>query len=151
MDMSLGKLGVGDGQGGLVGCSSWGHTESDTTERLNWTESLSHAPLFAIHELQPTRLRCPWDFPGKDTGVVYHSLLQGIFLTQGSNLGLLHCRQILSQLSYQGSPIFSKTNLISSLFWSFFNFDCVIPFFCFKITQECAFIWGHGVGYDWAT
>ena len=30
--------GVGDGQGGLVGCYSWGHKESDTTERLNWTE-----------------------------------------------------------------------------------------------------------------
>ena len=32
------------------------------------------------------------------------SLLQGIFLTQESNRGLLHCRQILYQLSYQGSP-----------------------------------------------
>ena len=31
-------LGVGDGQGGLVGCDSWGHKESDMTERLNWTE-----------------------------------------------------------------------------------------------------------------
>ena len=30
--------GVGDGQGGLVCCSSWGHKESDMTERLNWTE-----------------------------------------------------------------------------------------------------------------
>ena len=30
-------LGVGDGQGGLVCCSPWGHKESDTTERLNWT------------------------------------------------------------------------------------------------------------------
>ena len=30
-------LGVGDGQGGLVGCSPWGHKESDTTERRNWT------------------------------------------------------------------------------------------------------------------
>ena len=30
-------LGVGDGQGGLVCCDSWGHKESDTTERLNWT------------------------------------------------------------------------------------------------------------------
>ena len=30
--------GVGDGQGGLVRCDSWGHKESDTTERLNWTE-----------------------------------------------------------------------------------------------------------------
>ena len=31
-------LGVGDGQGGLVCCDSWGHKESDMTERLNWTE-----------------------------------------------------------------------------------------------------------------
>ena len=31
-------LGVGDGQGGLVCCGSWGRKESDTTERLNWTE-----------------------------------------------------------------------------------------------------------------
>ena len=31
--------GVGDGQGGLVCCGSWGHKELDTTERLNWTES----------------------------------------------------------------------------------------------------------------
>ena len=39
MDMSLSKLGVGDGQGGLVWCRQWGHKESDTTEQLNWTES----------------------------------------------------------------------------------------------------------------
>ena len=51
-----------------------------------------------------TRLLCPWDSPGKNTGVGCHSLLQGIFLTQGSNLGLLHCRQILYSLSHQGSP-----------------------------------------------
>ena len=39
MDMSSGKLrGVGDGQGGLVCYGSWGRKESDTTERLNWTE-----------------------------------------------------------------------------------------------------------------
>ena len=44
------------------------------------------------------------DSPGKNTGVVYHALLQGIFPTQGSNLGLLHCRQILYHLSHQGSP-----------------------------------------------
>ena len=31
-------LGDGDGQGGLACCNSWGHKESDTTERLNWTE-----------------------------------------------------------------------------------------------------------------
>ena len=52
----------------------------------------------------PIRFLCPWDFPGKETGVVCHFLLQGIFLTQGLNPGLLHCRQILYQLSYQVSP-----------------------------------------------
>ena len=42
------------------------------------------------HWLWPTRLLCPWDFPGKNTGVGCHFLLQGIFLTQGWNPGLLH-------------------------------------------------------------
>ena len=42
------------------------------------------------HGLQPTRFLCPWDFPGKDTGVGCHFLLQGICLTQGSNSSLLH-------------------------------------------------------------
>ena len=55
---------------------------------------------------------CPW--PGVkmislnlsyNTGVGSHSLLQGIFLTQGSNLGLLHCRWTLYYLSHQGSLI----------------------------------------------
>ena len=41
---------------------------------------------------------------GKSTGVDCHFLLQGIFPTQGSNPGLPHCRQILYQLSHQGSP-----------------------------------------------
>ena len=45
--------------------------------------------------LQPARLLCPWDSPGKNTGVGYHFLLQGIFPTQGSNLGLPHWRQTL--------------------------------------------------------
>ena len=42
------------------------------------------------HGLQPTRLLCPWDSPGKNSGVGCHCLLQGIFPTQGSNLCLLH-------------------------------------------------------------
>ena len=41
------------------------------------------------------KLPCSWTSPGKNTGVGCHSLLQGIFPTQGSNLGLQHCRQIL--------------------------------------------------------
>ena len=41
------------------------------------------------HGLQPTRLLCPWDSPGKNTGVDCRALLQGIFWTHGSNLCLL--------------------------------------------------------------
>ena len=56
------------------------------------------------HGLKPTRLLYLWNSPGKNTGVGCHSLLPGIFLTQGSNPGLLHCRQIPYHLSLQGSP-----------------------------------------------
>ena len=59
--------------------------------------------LWNPHGLYPTRLLCPWDFPGKNTGMGSYSLLQGIFLTQGSNPSLLHCRQILYHLGHQGS------------------------------------------------
>ena len=44
------------------------------------------------------------DSPGKNTGVDYHTFLHGIFLTQWSNPGLPHCRQILYHLSHQRSP-----------------------------------------------
>ena len=104
---------------------------------------------------QPIRLLCPWDSPGKNTGVGCHFLLQcmkvksesevahssptlngpmdcrlpgfsihgvfqarvlewvamGIFSNQGSNPGLLHCRQILYHLSQQGSPLFLSPSL----------------------------------------
>ena len=42
------------------------------------------------HGLQKARLLCPWNFPGKNTGMGCHALLQGIFLAQGSNPSLLH-------------------------------------------------------------
>ena len=49
--------------------------------------------------------QAPWsrDFPGMNTGVGCHSLLQGIFPTQGSNPGLPHCKQTPYHLSYQES------------------------------------------------
>ena len=56
--------------------------------------------------LKNSRFLCPWDFPGKNTGVGCHFLLQGIFPTQGSNLYLLcllHCRRILYPLSHRRS------------------------------------------------
>ena len=56
------------------------------------------------HGLQLTRLLCPWHFPVKNTGVGSHSLLQGIFLTQGSNPGPLHWKYILYHLRHKGIP-----------------------------------------------
>ena len=70
------------------------------------------------HGLQPTRLLSPWDFPGKNTGVGCCFLLQGIFLTQGSNLGLPHCRQTLYRLSHQGSTLTHLKKILCSLSFS---------------------------------
>ena len=56
------------------------------------------------HGPKPTRLLCRWHSPGKNSEVGSHSLLQGIFLTQGSNPDLPHCRQVVYHLNHQGSP-----------------------------------------------
>ena len=55
------------------------------------------------HELHPARLLCPWVSPGKNTGMGCHFLLQGIFLTQEVNPGLLHQSHILYRLNYEGN------------------------------------------------
>ena len=68
------------------------------------SQLLSSVQLFLQpHGLQPTSFLFPLDFPGKNAGVSYHFLLQGIFLTQGSNPYLLHLRQILLPLSQEES------------------------------------------------
>ena len=54
---------------------------------------------------QLARFLCPWDFPGKNSGVGCHFLLQGFFLTQGSNLRLLHWQADSLLLSHEGSPL----------------------------------------------
>ena len=58
------------------------------------------SPTFQANYLLSEPLGMP-----KNTGVAGLSLIQGIFQTQESNLGLLHCRRILYQLSYQGRPM----------------------------------------------
>ena len=55
------------------------------------------------------------DSPGKSTGVGCHSLLQGIFLTQGSSLGLPHCRQILYSLESLEEATFNQNRLSETL------------------------------------
>ena len=52
------------------------------------------------HRLQPASLLCPWESPGKNTGMDCHFLLQGIFPTQESNPRLPQCGQTPYQLSY---------------------------------------------------
>ena len=81
---------------------------------LIFVKSLSHDDSLWPHgrrshpmDVIAIRLRCPWDFPGKNTGVGCHFLLQGIFPTQVSNPGLLHCRPMLHRLRHQGRPYLS--------------------------------------------
>ena len=58
-------------------------------------------------------LLCPWDSPGKNTGVGCHFLLQEIFLTQGSNLSLLHQQADSLPLSHLGIPCVIRTQFYS--------------------------------------
>ena len=66
--------------------------------------SLSRVWLFASPWTLVGQAPLSMGFPSKNTGMGCHFLLQGIFPPQGSNLDLLHCRQTLYHLSYQGSP-----------------------------------------------
>ena len=64
------------------------------------------------HGLQPTRLLCPWDFPGKNTGVGCHALLQGIFLTQGSNPSLLLAGRFFTFWATREAPTKAESEAI---------------------------------------
>ena len=112
------------------------------------------------HGLQSVRLLYPRDYPGKNTRVGCHALLQGIFSTQGPNPGLLHCRQILYQLNHQRSPTilewlaypFSRepsqprnwirVSCITARFftsWATREACCFIQFS--SVTQSCPTLW----------
>ena len=72
--------------------------------------------LLRLQGLQPTRLLCPWDFPGKNTRMGCHFLLQGIFLTWGSNPSILY-RQVDSlPLSHQGRPYYPLWSHVTRLY-----------------------------------
>ena len=74
----------------------------------------------------PPRSSVHGDSPGKNTGVGCHAFLQGISQAQGSNPGLLHCRQILYCLSHQGSPISIISYIKIRLFLNTYIFNFVI-------------------------
>ena len=73
------------------------------------------------HELWLTRLLCPWDFPGKNTGVGCHFRLQGIFPTQGLNRHLLHWQTDSLPLCHMGSP----QNMNSPILFSKFEISLI--------------------------
>ena len=96
---------------GRVISSSHTHTHTHTPTPHNCSrveivkvQVTQSCPTLRPCGLYPAKLLCPWNSPGKRTGVGCHFPFQGIFPTQGLNLGLLHfCRQILYHLSHQGS------------------------------------------------
>ena len=99
------------------------------------SEVAQSCPTLCNPGLQPARLLCPWNSPGKNTRVGCYFLLQGIFPTQGSNpclLYLLHCRQILYHWSTWEAlklnmPLFKQ---IGELLCDFFLFNVLFSMFC---------------------
>ena len=75
------------------------------------------------HGLQPARLLCPCNFPGKNTGVGCHFLLKGIFLTQGLNPDLLHWQVNSLTLSHREAPNSGALAQIKTVtqIWSLYN------------------------------
>ena len=93
-----------------------GCKELDMTERLPLFSHLSTQSRPTLCNPMDYRLLGPWDFSSKNTGVGCYFLLQGIFPTQGSNLGLLHLLHWQADslpLSHQGSP-FSGMGQVNS-------------------------------------
>ena len=83
------------------------HKKQDWELTVAQTESEVTQSCLTLCDLMDTTLHqapLSMGFSNKSTGVGCHFLLQGIFPTQGLNPGLLHCRQTLYSLSYQGNP-----------------------------------------------
>ena len=90
--------------------------------------------------LWPDRLLCSWDFPGKNTGVGCHALLKGIFLTQSSNLSLLHWQAESLPLAPPGKPMGCLGAFLNIFFggWKFRNIGSL------GLHEEFESSWGAG-------
>ena len=84
---------------------------------IAFSEKESESRSVVSDSLRLHGLYSPWNSPGQNTGVGSLSLLQGIFSTQGSNIGLLHCGQILYQLSHKRSPSNHRSGYDFSCSW----------------------------------
>ena len=82
----------------------------------------------------------PAELPGKpkNTGVGSLSLLQGIFSMQEWNLSLLHCRWILYQLSYQGSPFILLDNIVYHLGYTILSYIKSYVSYIYYVAQRCS-------------
>ena len=127
-------------------------------EKVKWSEVAQSCPtLCNPMDYSPpgSSVLEEWNFPGKNIGVGFHFLLQGLFLTQGSNPGLLHCRQTLLpfeppgkwyfQASYLPNAITSyhpwtQMKLINEINFAFeFSFpDLLFLFHTFTSTKEAS-------------
>ena len=119
-------VGEGEGQGSLVCCSPWGHTESDTTERLNNSKIINHRH-YAVHCIRMAYLLYNWKFVPDDALHPFSTCHQPPSLPRPP-------------------PAFATTNLLSVskslrflllFFWGFFFFNfsykidhMLIVFFC---------------------
>ena len=83
------------------------------------SQSLSCVYFSETYRLQPTRILCPWNFPGKNSGVSSHSLLQGIFPIQGPNPCLLIGRRILYHQHHLGRPMYTYVHLCVSVVFTY--------------------------------
>ena len=92
--------------------------------------------------LQPARLLCPWNYPGKNTGVDCHFLLKGLFLIQGSNLRLLHWQGGSLPLHHLESPVIHlpgiKPTPPALESQSLFGGCCLFIFGCSRSSLLCA-------------
>ena len=109
--------------------------------------------------LQLTKLLCPWDSPCKNTGVGFHARLQGIFLTQESNLHLLHQQAVsLPRVPPGKSTVYPHQDLkrvvcmcVSmplcsiNLFWFQFYIFYVVQFYTFWNRSEKQLVIYHQV------
>ena len=101
--------GVGDGQGGLACCDSWGCKESDMTEQLNWTDAWNKTVCESESCSVLFNSVTPWTYTVH--GILQASILEWVAFpfSRGPSQprlkpGLPHCRQILYQLSHKRSP-----------------------------------------------
>ena len=105
---------IGEGNGNSLQCSC---LENPRDGGAWWAAiygiAQSRTRLKRLSSSWGSKLLCPGDFSGKNTGGACHLLLQGIFLTQGSHPHLqclFHCRKILYPLSHQGTQkLYSET------------------------------------------